>query len=267
MPLETLDQGLRIQDLVIDPPEPKPARFNPFKELKEEDFQRQLKLIQNLLKQMERVNVDTGVANDIHRLRVLFPNHEISLTIPNGMSESLDDSWQVSFDAGDWLSFLQQLFYRKIIAPDVSVDRRGGVVLNVTWALRKSLREPADMLDTLRFIFYYRYLYRTNLDELEFTEDDWKKIRDTLNSLHSTISLTTSMAYARLAFPEEFSRDMKVADEMILALREHGSNNSLYYAAVLSADDIIIDESGMHLVFNPETKEDILQELPESLNF
>ena len=266
MPLETLDQGPRIQDLVIDPPEPKSARFNPFKELTEEDFAHQVEVINNILEQSQWPASDSDLAQTIYRTRALFPEHDIPFTAPLNLTEHLNSIIRLNFEDGIWTDYLVRLFNLKVIMADTEIKSTASIRQNIFLALKMRLKSNFD--DAFICIFYFRYLFHDHIEDLDFIEDDWKFIINTLLPERSQSEdpgmFAIHLSHVRLAFPKEFKRDLMPVDKRIAAALDSGSDFS---ASILSADDIIIDALGLHLVFNPELKPDVVQEPPEPLKF
>ena len=261
MPLETLNE-LDIKGMVIDKPRRKSERFNPFTDLTREDFEKKLELIQAIIEFEGKGLTDLGdAASGFNELRVLFPN--LAPQTIGVSSERMDDEMRrltnYYYD-GDWGNYLRQALRLKFLEPEVAIQLTNTALENLKMRIQQRW-DVGGSFSGLSDAYLFRQIWPGRFHELELTEEYWIKLRD---AYQRRAFGGVTLAEARIVFPEQFKRDIKVTDDVINFTRRSGGD---YYAAILAADDIIVDNTGLHLVFNE--KETLVEDHtpPAKLNF
>jgi len=273
MPLETLEEP-NIKRLGTEIPRRNVERFNPFRDLGRQDYE---KVVENIRTQLSS-EITSGLyllAKNFLTLHTLFPQFKIETealhrSIPLEVLSKLKPDIQHRYDAGNWTATLKELVELKCLDPDD--DMKDSLVQAAAW---RGLETELDMLEefenirtraNFRLVWPRRYAEFFSDEEIERT---WRVFRawegiETGIDKHMKIWWASVLVPLRIAYPEQFKRDIHLTPEQINGMRTRGGD---YETAILSADEIEVDDGGIHLIFNPEFKADVIQEIPEPIDF
>ena len=278
MPLETLEQGVNIRELTLKAPEkPKEYLFDPYKDISEKKWE---ELLTNL--RSWRTVAETFVTQwnewawRALELKILRPDKIADLNLDEEAEKQmidLADKFRNQANASG-----------PIDAPDTTQ------LFNMTVA-RGLFPESPKIKDSMTESIWQRYYdyapkcgYGAMLEILSCLKlsspKNASKLRITPKQLKAMeanlvvdIVTYTNLPKYRILFPDTNIQQIlgptKLLEYKKLALRDREIASGYYYLAIISADKVVVDDTGLHLEFNHEKKtpmEDITPP-PASLKF
>jgi len=274
MPLETLGEP-NVRGMVIERPKLEARRFNPFKDLGRGDYDELVRSLKACFSWVPPPD-STQLGGNFEELHVLYPQFRTETetlygSIPQSVLINLREEIQKEFRKRDWDLFFDDLVQLKRLEP--SINMYDYTMPESAWSgLRRYLASTGEDSD-IRIRSNFRLAWPRRFAEFfahEDAEEKWihyveeYKIKDDLLE-HIRQYTTGKLIELRIIYPEQFKRDIKFTAKEIDTIRRESDD---YDAALLSADDIRVDDGGIHLLFEDNKFEPLKPEpLPSKLKF
>ena len=280
MPLETLEQGPRIQELTIRTPEkPKEYLFDPYKDISEKRWERLLLRLEDL-----RFTAEEGAgkwsdwALFAHYLKILRPDFVGDLKLDKKAKKQMVNlaiafrKDTLALRSGETPTINQLLNMsaaRELFPASQSIrENMTEAVWNRYYNFALTCR-PGVLLHILVLL---KLASPENASKLEIPPSAVQSIVDGLGKFENLME--PDIAKFRILFPDidvkQYLNTQQLNDYKRNALKEKGQIVWGYHRlAIISADKVIVDDTGLHLEFNHERKaptEDATP-VPEKIKF
>ena len=285
MPLETLDQGPRIQDLVIDPVNEPEICFDTDKELtperwadlKEElDYFRKNEIARFLTRAWESAYVWPDRKQELGLDKDVFQRGQNCLNPLERLADT-ETARSIYCDA-----YIYRAGSLKLTFPNETASMTFS--LDMFESVRLASDEPRKRLGTkyFHFLFYSRFLYPQQFATLPIDDDLYQDINAEIKSAERSenwFRFLQTLFYSRMLFPDRYQKDTISPASWRACLeyfRGHTKDKikveDLPEAAlelkVLAADRIIIHDNGFEIIEEKSKFEDSQPPSPPaSLNF
>ena len=247
MPLETLE-FTNVKQVATELPRRKRERFNPFTDLTREDFEIMLRNLEACIKEalVSSIPMTPDISILVNKLHVLFPRFEVKVLVPEQIIQKQRDRVRVYDSVRDWRKYLEEATLLKHLAPNETIRLTG----DAFETLKNYIKVAAvgGFPSKIALASQFKEIWPDRFTDLGLGDDDWKVFLELYDERQDKMSVF-DLEDARIVFPEQFKRDIKLAPDKIRDIRKERGD---YYAAFFSADDIIVDNTGLHLVFSDE---------------
>ena len=256
MPLETLEQGVNIRELTLKAPEkPKEYLFDPYKDISEKKWE---ELLTNL--RSWRTVAETFVTQwnewawRALELKILRPDKIADLNLDEEAEKQMID--------------LADKFVARGLFPE-SPKIKDSMTESI-WQRYYDYAPKCGYGAMLEILSCLKLSSPKNASKLRITP---KQLKAMEANLVVDIVTYTNLPKYRILFPDTNIQQIlgptKLLEYKKLALRDREIASGYYYLAIISADKVVVDDTGLHLEFNHEKKtpmEDITPP-PASLKF